>query len=413
VNEFASPVPQARLDQPAAILPTREPVDDLDEVEPLPDDPDTDELDAEPFARGADVRRREGLPTGFRMRHDAHYVDELTAPRPAPAIRMLRVADLAANLAPAAAGVTRLVDSIKRFGVLQPVLVASDGSRHRLIDGARRVRAAVLAGIAEIPALVHDVELQASRELALAANERATAQESPAPGLLAAVAGDLTGRLEMLAAQARVVTDAPASLTGLAADLLHLEISRTTRLARAAQFTGGMPPLSRRESAVASLVERAVEETAASRRLSGMSLDLSIEDGEFRVPVDADLVNHALTSALDVMQGLAAAARPGRRDARPGGEPVLAIAVQCPKIRPAMVIVVSQRGSSVDPAELSAFVERDAELPAHAGATGVLLASCARIVRAHGGRVEVRETGPIGCALALVFPQIASRSAAL
>jgi signal transduction histidine kinase len=41
----------------------------------------------------------------------------------------------------------------------------------------------------------------------------------------------------------------------------------------------------------------------------------------------------------------------------------------------------------------------------------VLLAACARVVRAHGGRIDVRDSGGIGCAFAFVFPQIASRGA--
>ncbi|WP_341677453.1 ParB/RepB/Spo0J family partition protein [Niveibacterium sp. SC-1] len=54
----------------------------------------------------------------------------------------------------------RLADSIASFGLIQPVLVqpADAEGRYRLIVGERRVRAARLAGAAEIPVLVRTCE---------------------------------------------------------------------------------------------------------------------------------------------------------------------------------------------------------------------------------------------------------------
>src|SRR3954470_23360567 len=64
-----------------------------------------------------------------------------------------------------------LTQSIRIHGVLQPVTVyrAADG-RYRLIAGERRWRAARLAGLAEIPALVRTVEAHQLLELALIEN---------------------------------------------------------------------------------------------------------------------------------------------------------------------------------------------------------------------------------------------------
>ncbi len=64
-----------------------------------------------------------------------------------------------------------LTQSIRIHGVLQPVTVyrASDG-RYRLIAGERRWRAARLAGLTEIPALVRTVETHHLLELALIEN---------------------------------------------------------------------------------------------------------------------------------------------------------------------------------------------------------------------------------------------------
>jgi ParB family chromosome partitioning protein len=65
-----------------------------------------------------------------------------------------------------------LADSIKAQGVMQPVLVRRperDG-RHEIIAGERRWRAATMAGLREIPALVRDVPDQAAATLSLIEN---------------------------------------------------------------------------------------------------------------------------------------------------------------------------------------------------------------------------------------------------
>jgi len=60
--------------------------------------------------------------------------------------------------------------SIRRNGVLQPVLVRRQGDEYELIAGERRMRAAARAGLAEIPALVCTVDETESMKLALLEN---------------------------------------------------------------------------------------------------------------------------------------------------------------------------------------------------------------------------------------------------
>lgn len=63
-----------------------------------------------------------------------------------------------------------LADSIRRHGVLQPVVVRRAGERYELVVGERRWRAAQRAGRSSIPALVQDVEPQDLLEVALVEN---------------------------------------------------------------------------------------------------------------------------------------------------------------------------------------------------------------------------------------------------
>ena len=64
-----------------------------------------------------------------------------------------------------------LAESIKSQGVMQPVLVRPvGGDRYEVIAGERRVRAASLAGLAEVPVLVKDVPDEAAAVMALIEN---------------------------------------------------------------------------------------------------------------------------------------------------------------------------------------------------------------------------------------------------
>ena len=60
--------------------------------------------------------------------------------------------------------------SIKQKGVLQPILVKKAGTNYEIIAGERRWRAAQLAGLKEIPALIKEFPEQDSYEVALIEN---------------------------------------------------------------------------------------------------------------------------------------------------------------------------------------------------------------------------------------------------
>ncbi len=63
-----------------------------------------------------------------------------------------------------------LADSIRAQGFIQPVLVRRDSDGYRLIAGERRWRAAQLAGLKEIPALVREATDAEAFEIALVEN---------------------------------------------------------------------------------------------------------------------------------------------------------------------------------------------------------------------------------------------------
>ncbi|MGN0331558.1 MAG: ParB/RepB/Spo0J family partition protein [Lachnospiraceae bacterium] len=63
-----------------------------------------------------------------------------------------------------------LADSIKNYGILQPLLVQKKGAFYEIIAGERRWRAAKMAGLKEIPVVLREYNRQQSVEIALIEN---------------------------------------------------------------------------------------------------------------------------------------------------------------------------------------------------------------------------------------------------
>ena len=63
-----------------------------------------------------------------------------------------------------------LANSIKEHGIIQPLILRDLGSKYEIIAGERRYKAATLAGLTEVPAIVGSMDDQTSAELALIEN---------------------------------------------------------------------------------------------------------------------------------------------------------------------------------------------------------------------------------------------------
>ena len=60
-----------------------------------------------------------------------------------------------------------LADSIRQHGVVQPILLRQNGERYVIVAGERRFRAARLAGLEKVPAIVKDLDEAQVMEVAL------------------------------------------------------------------------------------------------------------------------------------------------------------------------------------------------------------------------------------------------------
>jgi len=116
---------------------------------------------------------KRGLPSGIKMRHDAHYVEELARNyrsigkiipiqkiAPNPEQPRVEIGDL-----------SELTSSIQQNGVLEPLLVKPNGDgTWMIIAGERRWRAATRAGLFEVPCIEFDIDEKTIAEIALIEN---------------------------------------------------------------------------------------------------------------------------------------------------------------------------------------------------------------------------------------------------
>lgn len=120
------------------------------------------------------MSKRRGLPTEARMRHDSHFVESLSERFGATLGRWIPIDEIETNPDQPRNNVgdlTELVRSIEARGVLEPLLVRPlPGGRNRIIAGERRFRAALEAGLAEVPCIELDVPDNEVIEIALIEN---------------------------------------------------------------------------------------------------------------------------------------------------------------------------------------------------------------------------------------------------
>jgi ParB-like nuclease family protein len=258
----------------------------------LPDFIPTHLLQSEPFferRRGHDAiaPAREGLPPTYRMRADAHYVDELDGPSVGPTVQVLKVDELAAN-GDAGQASPVLSASIERHGVLQPLLVQRKRGRYRLIDGHKRLLAAAAAGLTDVPCLLHDVDDATAATLAAAANSTRDELAAPAavsPGLVVGTIGrDVAHSLSAIGSSLNLLSpSAPGLSRRVAVDLIRAELWRVSCLVEAGRVVRADRPAALSFVAPARVLDQVVAQASAEARLRGIDIVVNAID----VPADA------------------------------------------------------------------------------------------------------------------------------
>jgi ParB family chromosome partitioning protein len=120
------------------------------------------------------VSKFRGLPQDKRMRHDSHFVEEITSTRSESIGRLIDIERIEPNPHQPRKNfgdLSDMVASIKEKGVLEPILVrALEGGRFEIIAGERRYQASKIAGLRHVPSIEVDVDNRGMLEISLIEN---------------------------------------------------------------------------------------------------------------------------------------------------------------------------------------------------------------------------------------------------
>ena len=361
---------------------------------------------------GTEAPPREGLPRGFRMRHDAHYVEDLSARRPQTPLRHLPLEKIrAAPVETPPEGFASLVRSVRELGIVQPLVVRPEGRGYEVVAGATRLRAATEAGLETVPCIVQDVGRERARQLADAARVRAKvalpgeASEGPEPvaprqssALLPTALGEVERSLRSIVSSVEMMRSAPGELLERAGrDLMAAEAYRCEWLLRALRTLERRPAPQSTAFPFLTMLERLHQHLEPENRLLGVDVALDLS----RVASRTEGIVIADESLIAVgLEGLYRGLRATLEDSRGGTVEVLVHGE-----RTGLQLEITQRLADL-PRELEArmfdhtFVERPGGFASAVGMAAGRLA-----FESHGGRVELGRLPERGFSLRAGLPR--------
>jgi len=342
------------------------------------------------------TRQREGLPPHYRMRAERHYVDHLSSPAAGVPIQLISVSHLSPRPQPAVKESEALVRSIRAHGVVQPLLVRRDRTVYHVIAGKKRLAAAVAAGLAEVPCIVHHVDEAGA--MALEEAERVRAESAGAPlrasvnariaDGIAAIADDLS----RLRTTLNVVRDSPSGFQHAAAmDLVAAQTWRALWLANVTSLLAGGQYPEGRPRPVSVIVDDIVERFEPECRLSRLRFTVRHHSHAAAHTGNA-LVGVALTGAVIVTLALL----------EPAVDPLLEIHSRAGER--GFVLEVIQRHSTIPRETGDRFSNRAVSAPA-AGNVGLGAIALSHLTALYGGASELLVTDEPGSTLRLTFLQ--------
>jgi len=248
---------------------------------------------------------REGLPASYRMRADSHYVEQIDSKPVVTPVQLVPIDMIAVRPSRDVGPLGPLVDSIRRHGVLQPLLVQRHGGGYRLLSGGKRLAAAIEAGLREVPCLLHHVGDEEARLLAEAA---AVTAPTASPEISRTASGkDATDAIRELrqsfltiASCVDLLRDETATLSRkVAIDLAQAEVWRSCCPADAARVLNGDLKARRRTVRACTVIEEAVQRSEAERRLRRINFNLVADVAEtVALSADEHLLALAVSGAL-------------------------------------------------------------------------------------------------------------------
>jgi ParB-like chromosome segregation protein Spo0J len=342
---------------------------------------------------------REGLPSSYRMRAEGHYVDLLASRASGPRDRIISTHKL--NSEASGEPSDALVDSIRRHGVLQPLIVQEHDDEFRVLAGHRRLRAARAAGLREVPCIVHQVGNDKAAQLAEASNIAGvdapvpTPVPAPEPAIDPALHGgaSLAQSLATIASCADLLSSSPSDLTrSVVANLIQAESARAGALVLATRIVRRELPMMRAAVDISAVLDKVAKTFSAERKVRRIAVDVKsgVASGTC-VAGDEALIAGALAAAVLATLPLV--------DALPEATVLVSATAEPGRV----VATVTQRHVVAIPAWSGRAL--DAQWSERPGGPVSLIALLAakQVADAHAGELEVK-TDSNGTAIAISFP---------
>jgi ParB-like nuclease domain len=244
---------------------------------------------------------REGLPASYRMRAEAHYVDDLSERSVGPVIRMISTHAIQADHALGRAELDPLIKSISAHGILQPLLVRGDGPPYTVVAGRNRLEAARLAGLSTVPCVILSNDGTQDEALGQADNLRCGVNDGADARTTDAVDGfrhSLRRHMSTLQTAMTLATGEDPVTRQVGFDLVHTNSHRAAWMVEAQQLVERLPVRGTGAVAVSSAIDQVRKAFAPEFRLAGVALHATFADGAGSDSVDEQVLGVGLAGAL-------------------------------------------------------------------------------------------------------------------
>jgi hypothetical protein len=326
------------------------------------------------------VHEREGLPSGYRMRADRHYVDQLAAPAAGQPVRMLPIGQVDLDSPRPHADLRPLIESIRVHGIVQPLLVRRQDARFVVVAGRKRLLAAQMLRLQSVPCLVH--ELTDAEAAALAAADNLSVGQ---PARVEQGTPDFAGVRRLMATHVAairscadvgnvVIRDA-GLLNRSAFDLLKAHAWRAAQLLAAADVIASTPLAanagspSQAERALATIVDEVIDGFGPEARLGGI-----VFRADVREALSSSGLNHR-----QVMTGLIGALLATLPFVEQAVRPTVTIKASATGAAGVLIEVI-QTDASVEPRLVKQFFQDDLSIDRPGGYAATLGALVAKAV---------------------------------
>lgn len=337
---------------------------------------------------------REGLPSGYRMRADRHYVEQLATPSAAIPVRMVPVSLIDVDEVVSRTDLRRLVESVRSHGIVHPLLVRRQDSRYAVVTGRKRLAVAQTLRLAMVPCLVHDVDDIQAAALAAADNlaVRSDVREERTWPYAVAVRQLVAEHLTTIRACGDIVARGVPAMNRPMLDLIRAHSWRAARLVDALDLIANAPASQGRERTLSAIVDEVVDGFGPESRLNGITMRAHVrEDLSSSGLNDRELLAGLSAALLATLPLIEQAARP-------------TVVVRASNAGPGTVVLeVTQSDVAVTKRFASQFFDDEAATDragGYAAAAGALGAKA--IAERHGGEATFEATHN-GCRLAIAL----------